>query len=314
MKIAIVGSGAMGSLFGGKLAESGVDVTLVDVDKQHIGAIQECGLALDEGSGARYILVKATLDPLAVGEVDLVIVFCKHTHTRTAVHAARPMLGPDTYVWTLQNGIGNVEIIGEVVALSRIAKGLTSITAIMVEPGHVTSNFAGVSETFAWPLDNENHPTLEAATQILTKAGLPSYLAPDIDYRIWRKLVVNTTLTVLSAAVNVGIGPIGETEPGQRLLRAIVAEVVAVAQANDVALNFEDAIGYMEELRRKAFAHVGSTTIDLQRARKTEIDAMNGAVVREGRRLGVPTPTNEVVAEMIRLIEATQPYRLSNPI
>jgi len=314
MKIAVVGAGAMGSLFGGKLAESGADVILVDVDKLHVAAIQERGLALDEGSGPRQIPVKATLDPTAVGSVDLIILFCKYVHTRDAINAARPMLRPHTYVWTLQNGIGNVDIIRETVAPNRIAKGLTSITAIAVAPGHVTSNFAGTSETFAWPLDNQTNPTLEAATQLLTKAGLPAFLAPDIDYRIWRKLVVNTTLTVLSAAVNVGIGPVGENEPGQRLFRAIVGEVVAVAKANKVPLNFDDAIGYVEELRQKAFEHVGSTTVDLQRGRKTEIDAMNGAVVREGRRLGVPTPTNEVVAEMIRLIEASRPYRLPNPI
>jgi len=246
--------------------------------------------------------------------VDIVIIFCKHLQTRDAIRAGLSMIGPETYVWTLQNGIGNAEIIGEFVPTARIAKGLTSVTAILTGPGCVTSNFRGESETFAWPVDGKDHPKLAAAMQVLTRAGLPAYLAADIDYRIWRKLVVNASLTVLSAAVNLGIGPVGESDVGQRLLRAIVGEVVAVAQAKGIALQLEDAIGYMEELRHKAFAHVGSTTVDLQLGRRTEIDALNGAVAREGRRLGVPTPVNEVLAEFVRLIEATRAHRLPQPI
>lgn len=304
----------MGSLFGARLAEMGEDTTLVDVNQAHVDAISKAGLAVEENGAVRRVGIKATANPGTVGRVDLVILFCKHRHTRDAMRGAAPMLGPDTYVWTLQNGIGNVEIIAETVAETRIAKGLTSITSILVGPGHIISNFKGESETFAWPVDGRQHPLLQEATRVLTRAGLPAYLAPDIDYRIWRKLVVNTTLTVVSAAANLGIGPVGEVEAGQRILRAIATETVAVAQANGVKLELKDAVEYVEELRRKAFEHVGSTTVDLQSGRLTEIDAMNGAVAREGRRLGIPTPYNEVMAEFIRLIESTRAFRLPKPI
>lgn len=314
MKIAIVGAGAMGSLFGGLLARSGLDVTLVDVNQAHIDAIRAGGLKLDVGQGARAVKVAATTEPASVGPVDLVVVFCKYLHTGQAIRGAQPMMTPDTYVWTLQNGIGNVDLIAEVVAEKRIVKGLTTATGIIRAPGAVMTNFHGETETFLWPLDGGAHPRLDDVAAAFTAAGLPTYRAPDIDYRIWRKLVINAGLTVLSAAVNVGIGPVGESPAGQELLTAIVGEVVAVAQAAGVPLELADALAYQEELRKKAFDHVGSTTIDLQNGRLTEIDAMCGAVVREGWRLGVDTPTNLALTRIVKLIEASRPQRLSPPI
>jgi 2-dehydropantoate 2-reductase len=314
MKIAVLGAGAMGSLFGARLAEAGCDVTLVDVNREHVEAINRNGLVFDDGGRRRVVAITAHADPGSVGPVDLIVLFCKHLHTRAAMASAAPMITPDTYVWTIQNGIGNVEIINEFVPATRIAKGLTSVTAIIEGPGAVATNFKGESETFLQPIDGARHPALDEVATTFTRAGLPTHLAPDIDYRIWRKLVVNCSLTVLSAAANVGIGPVGESPAGQRLLRTIVEEVVAVARAAGAPLELLDALAYMEDLRAKAFDHVGSTTVDLQRGRATEIDAMNGAVVREGARLGVPTPANGVIAEFIRLIEATRTARLAPSI
>lgn len=314
MKIAIVGAGAMGSLFGGYLAAGDSAVALVDVNADHIRAIRRDGLRLRIGNETRALSVLATTDPAEVGPVDLIVVFCKYLHTAKAIRAAQPMLGPDTIVWTLQNGIGNVDLIGEVVPADRIAKGLTSMTAVIEAPGAVGTDFHGESETFLWPVAGAPDERHRNVVETFTRAGLPAYLEPEIDYRIWRKLVVNAGLTILSASVNVGIGPVGESEAGQRLLLSITEEVVAVAQAAGVRLEFEDAWGYLEELRRKAFEHIGSTTVDLQAGRLTEIDAMSGAVVREGRRLGVPTPTNSVMTDLVKLIEATREQRLGTPI
>lgn len=314
MKIGVVGSGAMGSLFGARLVESGADVVLVDTDLPHIEAMQERGLAFDDSGDIRHIPVKATADHAEAGPVDVIIFFVKHPHTRQAIRDARPMMHDRTYVWTPQNGVGNVELIAEIVPETRIAKGLTSSTSVVTAPGRIVNNFRGSTETFIWPVDGGSHPPLAALAELMTHAGLPTYLAPDIDYRIWRKLCVNTTLTALTAAVNTAIGPIGESEAGQRLMRAIVEEVVAVANAKGIPLQFEDGFGYVEELREKAFEHIGSTTMDMQAKRPTEIEAMNGAVAREGQRLNVPTPANAVVADIVRILEATRANRLPKPI
>lgn len=314
MKIGVVGSGAMGSLFGARLIEAGADVVLVDTDRPHIEAMQERGLTFDDGGETRQIPVKATADHAGAGPVDLIIFFVKHPHTRKAIRDAQPMMHAGTYVWTPQNGVGNVELIAEIVPESRIAKGLTSSTSVVTAPGRIVNNFRGTTETFIWPVDGGDHAPLAELAELMTHAGLPTTLAPDIDYRIWRKLCVNTTLTALTAAINTAIGPIGESEAGQRLMRAIVEEVVAVANAKGIPLTFEDGFGYVEELRAKAFEHIGSTTVDMQGHRPTEIEAMNGAVAREGARLNIPTPANAVVADIVRILEATRPNRLPHPI
>lgn len=311
MRIGVVGAGAMGSLFGARLVEGGhSDVVLLDVNKPHMHAIQQHGLSFEDGAEKRRVRIPATSDPTEAGKVDFIVLFCKHPDTRQAIHDARPMLADHTVVWTPQNGIGNVDIIAEVVPENRIAKGLTSSTSIQTGPGQIRTNFQGETETFMWPVAGEVSEIMREAGAIFTVAGLPTYLANDIDYRIWRKLCVNITLTVLTAAINTAIGPVGESEYGQLLMRKMVEEAVAVAQAKGIPLAFEDGYGYVEELREKAFHHIGSTTGDMQNKRMTEVDAMTGAVVREGRKVGVPTPVNEAMTNLLHILEATRADRL----
>jgi 2-dehydropantoate 2-reductase len=315
MKIGVVGAGAMGSLFGARLVEAGAaDVVLLDVNKAHMDAVREHGLTFEDGSETRRVAIRATANPEEAGKVDFIIFFCKHPDSRQAINDARPMLTGETVVWTPQNGIGNVEIIAEVVPEARIAKGLTSSTSIQTGPGAIRTNFQGDTETFIYPVAGGENDVVREAASLLTRAGLPTYLAPDIDYRIWRKLCVNTTLTALTAAINTAIGPVGESEYGQSLMRRIVEEVAAVAAAKGIPLTFEQGYGYVEELRTKAFRHIGSTTGDMHHKKMTEIDAMNGAVVREGRKHGVPTPVNETVTNFVHLLEATRGDRLAEAI
>jgi 2-dehydropantoate 2-reductase len=311
MKIGIVGAGAMGSLFGARLVEAGVaDVVLLDINRAHMEAISEHGLTFEDGSETRRVRMRATTSAQEAGPVDFIILFCKHPDTRQAMSDARPMITSDTVVWTPQNGIGNVDIIAESLPETRIAKGLTSSTSIQSVPGKIRTNFQGETETFIWPVAGGENAAVREAASLLTRAGLPTYLADDIDYRIWRKLCVNTTLTALTAAINTAIGPVGESDAGQWLLRRIVEETVAVANAKGIPLTFEQGYGYVEELREKAFQHIGSTTGDMHNKKLTEIDAMNGAVVREGRKVGVATPVNETVTHLVHLLEATRGERL----
>lgn len=311
MKIGVVGAGAMGSLFGARLAEAGrAEVVLVDVNKAHIEAIRAHGLAFDDGGRMRRVPLRATTSAVEAGKVDFVILFCKYPDSLNAIRQTLPMLTDATVVWTPQNGIGNVDVISTLVPETRIAKGLTSSTSMLIAPGHIRTNFQGETETFIWPVAGGENDLVSEAARLLTDAGLPTFLASDIDYRIWRKLCVNAALTVPTAAINTPIGSVGETEDGQALMRGIVAEVVAVAAAKGIALTFEDGFGYVEALRRKAFEHIGSATLDMQNNRITEVDAMNGAVVREGRKVGVATPINETITRFVHLLEATRGDRL----
>jgi len=314
VKIAIVGAGAMGSFFGGYLADAGADVTLVDIDEIHVGAIREKGLILDKGDGPRTIPIAATTDPSSVAPVDLLIVFCKYLSTDAAASAATAYTTDDTYVWTLQNGIGNVDVLRRHFDDRRIVKGLTSATGIIDGPGAVSTNFVGETETYLWPLDGGSHPRLDEVARFLSEAGLPTGRAPDIDYRIWRKLVINVTLTVLAGLMNTRIGAVYEAEPGRALCEEMVRETVAVAQAAGVPLELDDAFGYLDALSQAAVNHIGSTTISLQKKQRSEIDTMNGAVVREGERLGVPTPVNRTITRIMKLVEETAAERLSPSI
>jgi len=314
MNFVVLGAGAMGSLFGGYLAQASAAVTLVDVNETHIRAIREKGLIVDRGDGRKIVEIQATTNPSEVELADIVIVFCKYLNTETALSSAAPYITPDTYIWTLQNGIGNVDVIANFVKPSRVVKGLTSATAILQAPGQVSTNFKGETETYYWPLAGSEHPILAAAAETLTCAGLPTIAAPDIDYRIWRKLVINATLTIIAGFNNTRIGDAYFNEPGRSLCEDVVSEVVAVAQAAGVSLELDDALGYLNQLANSAVEHVGSTTVSLQLKQRTEVDTMNGAVVREGKKYGVPTPVNETITKIVKLVEETSGVRLSPPV
>ena len=165
---------------------------------------------------------------------------------------------PSTYIWTLQNGIGNVEKISKYVEENRIVKGLTSATAIIQGPGHVSTNFKGNTETYYWPLSGVDNQLLSDAAEALSTAGLPTFPAPDIDYRIWRKLVINSALTVISGFNNTRIGDAYFNDPGRDLCKKVVMELVKVAQASGIPLELEDALSYLEQLANAAVDHVGS--------------------------------------------------------
>ena len=314
MHFVVLGAGAMGSLFGGYLADADADVTLVDVNQEHVDAIRNDGLSVDRGDGPKRVQVKATTNPSEVASADLLIVFCKYLNTDAAMTSAASYITADTHVLTLQNGIGNVDVIAKHVAQNQIVKGLTSATGIIQGPGQVATNFKGETETYYWPIDGADHPTLTEAAKILTDAGLPTSAAPDIDYRTWRKLVINATLTILAGMMNTRIGDVYFNEPGRALCEAITDELVTVAQASGVPLELEDARGYLDQLAHSAVKHIGSTTISLQLKQKTEVDTMNGAVVREGLKHGIPTPVNETIVTAVKLIEETSGVRLSPAI
>ena len=148
MDIVILGAGAMGSFFGGLLAKNGNQVTLVDVNETHVNTIKERGLILEAEGVSERIQVDATINSKEVSNADLVILFCKYPNTESALSEAMSYIKPSTYIWTLQNGIGNVEKISKFVEENRIVKGLTSATAIIQGPGHVSTNFKGNTETY----------------------------------------------------------------------------------------------------------------------------------------------------------------------
>ncbi|KVA25973.1 ketopantoate reductase family protein [Burkholderia ubonensis] len=307
MRIAILGAGAMGSLFGGLLAEAGEDVTLIDVNDAHLDAIRRDGLRIENDRGERRITTLRAVRPDAAqparGEpFDLLIVFTKSLHTRAALDGVRALLAARTAVLTLQNGLGNVETLRAFVPPERILVGVTTWPADVVGPGHVRSHGAGAIRMMT--ADGAPRPIASAAAAALTRAGLACELDADVWAAIWEKVAFNAALNTLCAVTGCTVDQLGACDDGPRIALAIVAETAAVARAKGIAVDPERIA---DKVRHAIDAHRGhrpSMLQDVLAGRRTEIDAINGAVVAAAREAGVAVPHTETLLGLVRLIDA----------
>ncbi|KUZ65603.1 2-dehydropantoate 2-reductase [Burkholderia ubonensis] len=307
MRIAILGAGAMGSLFGGLLAEAGEDVTLIDVNDAHLDAIRRDGLRIENDRGERRITTLRAVRPDAAqparGEpFDLLIVFTKSLHTRAALDGVRALLAARTAVLTLQNGLGNVETLRAFVPPERILVGVTTWPADFVGPGHVRSHGAGAIRMMT--ADGATRPIASAAAAALTRAGLACELDADVWAAIWEKVAFNAALNTLCAVTGCTVDQLGACDDGPRIALAIVAETAAVARAKGIAVDPERIA---DKVRHAIDAHRGhrpSMLQDVLAGRRTEIDAINGAVVAAAREAGVAVPHTETLLGLVRLIDA----------
>ncbi|AOK17595.1 2-dehydropantoate 2-reductase [Burkholderia cepacia] len=307
MRIAILGAGAMGSLFGARLAESGESVTLIDVNDAHLDAIRRDGLCIDDDRGERRITTLRAVRPDAVqparGEpFDLLIVFTKSLHTRTALDGVRALLTPHTHVLTLQNGLGNVETLNAVVPLERILAGVTTWPADAAGPGHVRSHGAGTIRMMT--ADGAARPFAAAVADTLSRAGLACTLDTQVWAAIWEKVAFNAALNTLCAATGCTVDQLGACHEGPRLALAIVAEVAAVARAKGIAVDGERIARNVEHAIREHRGHRPSMLQDVLAGRRTEIDAISGKVVAAAREAGVAVPHAETLLALVRLIDA----------
>jgi 2-dehydropantoate 2-reductase len=303
MKIAILGAGAMGSLFGAKLSRL-ADVWLVDPWAAHVQAMQREGLRLDELDGSSSLVrVQATMNPAAVGGgVDLAIVFVKSHQTGEAAGWAGPLLRPDGLALTLQNGLGNLERMAEALGPGRAVQGVTAHGATLVEPGHVRHAGQGATHIAAQPA--LAGPLSEIAA-LFQRAGFETHLSDSLDALLWGKLVVNVGINALTAILRVRNGRLAEVEPARELMMAAVDEAVRVVEAKGIRLPYDDPRERVKAVAVATGPNRSSMLSDVQRCVPTEIDVINGAIVREGAKLGIPTPVNQTLVRLIQAMEAT---------
>ncbi|NIE60442.1 MULTISPECIES: 2-dehydropantoate 2-reductase [unclassified Burkholderia] len=309
MRIAILGAGAMGSLFGGLLAESGEAVTLIDVNDAHLDAIRRDGLRIDDDRGERTLRALHVLRPEAANAqaspdtpFDLLIVFTKSLHTRHALDGVRALLSPFTYVLTLQNGLGNVETLNAFVPIERILVGVTTWPADLAGPGHVHSHGAGVVRMMT--ADGAERSFAAAVADALSRAGLACSLDEDVWAAIWEKVAFNAALNTLCAVTGCTVDQLGEHHDGPRLAQAIAAETAAVARAKGIAVDGERIARNVEHAIRAHRGHRPSMLQDVLAGRRTEIDAISGKVVAAAREAGVAVPHAETLLALVRLIDA----------
>jgi len=300
MKIAMIGPGAMGSLFGGLLTRAGEDLTLVGYKKQQVETICSAGLTLEEKEGPQIIRMRATPDVTSVGKADLVIFFVKTYDTEKAVSDSLALEKEDTIFLTLQNGLGNEEVICKKIDRKKVMLGITGHGATLLRPGHV--RHAGWGKTFIGELDHRITDRANRIAQMFYKAGIETEVSPNIHDQVWGKLLVNVGVNALTALTGFKNGQLLDYSETARLMENLVLEAAEVARRKGAHIE-EDPIEKVRKAAAITRENRSSMGQDFDRRRKTEIDAINGAVVSEGQLLGIPVPFNQTVTDLVRAIE-----------
>lgn len=303
MKIAIVGIGAMGGVYAGLFAESGHEVWAIDIWPEHIAAING-GMRLEGFSGDRTIQgIHATDDPAEAGPCDLVILATKAAGVGPAARAMAPLLGPDTPVLTIQNGMGSGERLAAILSPERILLGIAQAFGASVKgPGHIHHNnmnlirvgelHGGETERLNWIVD------------LWRDAGFTAEGYDDTDQMIWEKFICNVSFSAPCTVFNRTIGEMME-DPGTRAFSmGCGTEAFAVARALGVNLTFDEPVPYLEAFAAKIWNGRPSMLLDQLAGRRSEIDALNGYVPVKGAELGIATPMNETAASIVRAREA----------
>ena len=322
MKIGIIGAGAMGSLLGFYLCAR-AEVWLLSRQQAHIAAIAEQGLRCERDGAEETRYPHIADNPAAIGPCDVVLVLVKSYQTAWAAEQARQLLNderrrmndessaplivhPSSFIVTLQNGLGNRELLAAALGEQRVGQGVTTLGATLLGPGRV--RHAGQGPTiFGMAPDRAGAAALAG---LFEACGLPAELTDDLDGLVWGKLVANAGINALSALLRVPNGALAATPQARALVEQAAGEAAAVAAARGVRLSYADPAAQALAVAQATGANRSSTLQDILRGSPTEIDAINGAVAREGRRLGVPTPVNALLAELVVALEATAEARV----
>jgi 2-dehydropantoate 2-reductase len=303
MKIAILGAGAMGSFFGGALAENAHAVTLLDIDAEHLDAIRRDGLRLVNGSQDRRITNLDVSRPEHFDSTpDLLVAFTKSLHTRTALASVARVIGPQSFVLTLQNGLGNVEAISEFVRPERVLIGVTTWPADKLGAAHVASHGDGKIRMMS--ADGVRRPQVDAVAQALDAAGLNCIVDENVWSAIWEKVAFNAALNSLCALTGCAVDQLGRVPDGAALALKIVGEVLAVARAKGIGVDPQRCASTVLHAIETHRGHKPSMLQDVLARRRTEIESINGAVVQAARELTVPVVHTEALLQLVRLVEA----------
>ncbi|MHB1006889.1 MAG: ketopantoate reductase family protein [Chloroflexota bacterium] len=307
MRIAIVGAGAMGCLYGGTLA-CVTDVWLIDPWRDHVDAIRGEGLHIVSSAGDNVIQIPATTNPADVGLVDLAIVFVKSSQTPWAAEVAKSILTPNGLALTLQNGLGNGEMLAKALGPERVWQGVTSHGATMLGPGRI--RHAGAGPTYL-ELRPEIAAVAEEFAALLGQAEFDVRLSGDLNSLIWGKLVINVGINAIVAILRVPNGVLGTNEAGATVMDMAVEEAVAVANAKGIKLPYADPVAHVRQVAFDTGANRASMLQDVLRGSPTEVDVINGAIVREAARVGLATPVNATLTSLVKAIETTKAERIA---
>ena len=303
MSVAVIGAGAMGGLYGGLLASRpGNRVLLIDLWREHVAAINGSGLLIEAAEGPMRVMVQAAETARGLEPKDLVVILVKSRDTEAAARAAESAIGPETMVLSLQNGLGNIEILSEALGASKVIGGSTSFGAFLKGPGVIA--WRGRGQTPIGELDGRVTDRIGTLAEVFQDAGLGPVVSTNVEGVIWTKLIVNVGINALAAILGVPNGGLLEDSEAASTMEAAVLEAAAVAAASGVRLEVSDPVAHVRDVCLKTGQNICSTMQDLRARRPTEIGVINGAVVKAGLRLGLDVQVNQRLWGLIQAQEA----------
>lgn len=314
MKIAVLGAGALGCSIGGTLARAGHEVTLINRNRHHVEAINAEGLRMRTAQGELTVRTRAAITANGLGPQDLVIVLVKSFHTREAMSSSLELVGPDTVVMSLQNGLGHEDILAEMVGRERLLAGKTYVGGVLLGPGRIIAGVTG-KETIIGELDGRITPRARAIGEAFNAAGLTTTVIDNILGIIWDKLLINVATGAVAAITRLTYGPLYQLPEIEATAIAAVQEAIEVARASGMPITTSEA----RTAWTKASAGLPgdfktSMLQSLEKGSITEIDFINGAVVRWGERYGVSTPVNRTLTACIKGIERAMTLSQETPV
>ncbi len=314
MKITVVGPGALGCLIGGFLAKAGEDVWFLDRRPERANKLETQGIKIEGISGEHNIKAKATCEPKEIKASDLVIICVKSYNTEEATKNAKAIVGDNALVLTLQNGLGNIEAIAEIVGQEKVIGGVTSHGSTSLGDGHI--RHAGKGETIIgrwyqppmrkgikkWQIPRRR---LEEVAAVLRKANFETKVSDNIKEIIWSKLIINVGINALTAITRLKNGGLLEYEWTRNIMRQAVLEATKVAKRRRISLIYSDPVKKVESVCSSTADNLSSMLQDILKSKRTEVDYINGAIVSEGENLEISTPVNSVLRDLVKAIEAS---------
>lgn len=301
MRIVVVGAGALGGLIGAQLTEAGEDVVLLEINQARVKLLAENGLFITAGSqGERCVRIRVVSDLEGIPTADLLFLSVKSYQTAVAIQGVMQVIGPETRVLSMQNGLGNAEVLAEILGAERVLCGITYHSIQHTGPNRIRYR-GGIKPIQIAPFEGALTPEVEAIGEIFNRAGLSTNVVENIDHAVWQKLLHNAVVNPVSALTGLTCREMLDDEPLQEFMRACCYEIVEVMRARGVPIVDEEdpyrpVIGSQKALGKNR----PSMWQDLARGFLTEVDALNGAVVREAERLGLQAPLNMGLTRFIK--------------
>jgi 2-dehydropantoate 2-reductase len=306
MRVAVIGPGAMGCLLAASLCDAN-KVWLLDHDPDRAALLDQQGLILEKNGLGKNFRISVTVDPQLIGPVDLILLCVKSGKVQEALQAAKPLFNQDSLLLTFQNGIGHLPLLPKILGDTTWGLGVTSHGATLTGPGHVLHKGQGLTriglppESFS--RNDKSRKKLALAAQTLTAGGIETEPVSDILNHVWAKLLVNIGINALTAIHNCPNGALLESAETMAIMKAAVLEGKNVAEKIGITLA-ADPMQVTREVCRATAANISSMLQDVRAKRPTEIDAINGALIRQGAELGLATPVNEELVRKVKELES----------